>query len=72
MDSPYERHTLRTLKDEVEAWQAHIRKLRLEDRQRFVSWLSQAVTEQEFALIIDAEIDRQGLWETYLSEQYGC
>ena len=45
--------------------------MRLEDRERFIDWLSQALSPREMALIIDAEVDRRSLWEIYLNEHYG-
>ena len=66
------RHTLKKLRGELEAWRVHIATLQLEDRERFILWLSEVITQQEFALIVDAEVDRQSLWETYLRERYGC
>ena len=65
------RHTLKSLKRELAAWQAHTAKLGLEDRRRFVEWLSQALDSQEFALAIDCEVGRRALWKVFLRELYG-
>ncbi|UCD56526.1 MAG: hypothetical protein JSV16_11915 [Candidatus Hydrogenedentota bacterium] len=61
----------KVVKAELQAWRIHVGRLRLDDRERFVGWLSEALTAQELALIIDSEVDRQTLWEIYLHEQYG-
>ncbi len=63
--------SLRKLRLQAQAWKKHIARMRLEDRERFIDWLSQALSPREMALIIDAEIDRRSLWEIYLNEHYG-
>ena len=63
--------SLGKLRLQTQAWKDHINRMRLEDRERFVEWLSQALSPQEMALIIDAEVDRRSLWEIYLNEHYG-
>ncbi len=65
------RHTLDTLEGELEAWKIHIHTLGLDDRKRFVAWLGNVLEAEEFALIIDCEMDRRELWEIYLCERYG-
>lgn len=69
-DEPMEQ-SLRNLRLQTQAWKKHINCMRLEDRECFVEWLSQALSPQEMALIIDAEVDRRSLWEIYLNEHYG-
>ncbi|RJP69527.1 MAG: hypothetical protein C4532_10835 [Candidatus Abyssobacteria bacterium SURF_17] len=66
-----ENNTLKTLKRETEAWKRHVERLRLNDRTRFVEWLSTVLTARELALIIDSELGRRALWEVYLREHYG-
>ena len=68
MHGPDGENSLRMLKMQLEAWKNHVSTLELCDRQRFVAWLSEAVTLQEFALIVDGEILRETLWEIYLEE----
>lgn len=64
-------HTLEELKRQARAWGTHIGKLRLDERKRFVDWLSRAISAQEFALLIDSEVERGALWKVYLRERYG-
>ena len=64
-------HSLAALKGELRAWTAHIDRLGLDDRRRFIEWLSVSLEPGEFALAIDSEIDRQSLFTTYLWERYG-
>ena len=63
--------SLRKLRLQTQAWKKHIDRMRLEDRERFIDWLSQALSRREMAVIIDAEVDRRSLWEIYLNEHYG-
>jgi hypothetical protein len=64
-------HSIERLKRQTKAWENHIDRFLLNDRQRFVEWLSQALDRHELALIVDAEVERRSLWETYLCERYG-
>jgi hypothetical protein len=65
------RHTLKSLRCELAAWQAHTARLGLDDRRRFVEWLSKSLDAQEFALAIDCEVGRRALWKVFLRELYG-
>jgi hypothetical protein len=71
MQDPYGENSLRVLKMQLGAWQRHISALELRDRQRFIVWMSQELSLQEFALIVDGEILRETMWEIYLEERYG-
>lgn len=62
---------LSMLKHQLAAWAAHLHRHKLTDRKDFVSWLSKAITAAEFALLVDAEIDRRSLWEAYLQDMFG-
>jgi len=62
---------LAALKLQLGAWARHLERLRLRDKQVFIGWLSQALTAEEFALLLDAEVGRRALWEIYLTEQFG-
>ncbi|RJP17964.1 MAG: hypothetical protein C4520_15265 [Candidatus Abyssobacteria bacterium SURF_5] len=62
---------LTTLKRQLRAWERHIGALDIGDRKEFSSWLAQALDAGEFALLVDAEIDRRSLWEIYLNERFG-
>ena len=53
-----DKHSLAALKGELRAWAAHVDRLGLDDRRRFIEWLSGSLEPGEFALAIDAEIDR--------------
>ena len=64
-------HSLAILKQELQAWTAHVEKLGLDDRRRFVDWISKSLGPKELALTIDAEIGRRSLLRTYLWERYG-
>jgi hypothetical protein len=64
--------SLDTLKAQLERWQFQIAALELEDRDRFVTWLQETMTPQQFALIVDGEILRAALWEIYLRDRYGA
>ena len=64
-------YSLETLKEQLEAWRAHVLSLELHDRRRFIEWLAEVLTVREFALLIDGEILRNTLWEIYLREHYG-
>ena len=64
-------HSLAELKGKLRAWTAHVDRLGLDDRRLFVEWLSGSLEPREFALAIDAEIDRQSLFAVYLRERYG-
>lgn len=64
-------NTVQELKRQVRAWEAHIDALGLDDRKRFVHWLSQVIVPQDFAILIDAEVERAALWKIYLRERYG-
>ena len=66
-----QKFSLAMLKNELAAWKAHVEKSGLSDRLRFVQWLSEALGPQELALALDSEVERPGLWNTYLSERYG-
>ena len=69
--SHHDEHSLAALKGELREWTAHVDRLGLDDRRRFVEWLSGSLEPGEFALAIDAEIDRRSLFATYLHERYG-
>jgi hypothetical protein len=56
---------------QIKAWECHLERLGLRDKQIFARWLSHALTVEEFALLLDAEVDRRSLWEIYLAEQFG-
>jgi len=62
---------LKTLREQLLAWQRQISLLGFDDRTRFIKWLSEVLTLYEFALIIDGEILRSALWEIYLRERSG-
>ena len=64
-------HSLATLKGQLQAWTVRVDRLCLDDRRRFIEWLSCALEPGEFAVAIDAEIVRQSLFATYLLEKYG-
>lgn len=64
-------HTLEELKRQVRAWGAHIEELGLNERKGFVDWLCRVISAQEFALLIDSEVERGALWKIYLRERYG-
>ena len=64
-------HTLKPFKRQLRAWGNHIEKLRLDDRLRFVEWLSKSFSSKDFALLLDAEIERPVLWKIYLQDRYG-
>jgi len=59
------------IRRELGAWKAHLERLELSDRRGFIAWLSESFDAEEFALIVDAEIDRASLWRAYLGERYG-
>lgn len=63
--------TLEQLRRQMQAWREHLAILHLDDRQRFVQWLSEVLSKQELGLIIDSEVDRRSLWRVYLREHYG-
>jgi hypothetical protein len=65
------RYSLKSLRQQANAWANHLDGLRLDDRERFVEWLSQALDSYELALLVDSEVDRRSLWKIYLSERYG-
>ena len=67
-----DKHTLKALRRELEAWEAHVCELALEDRIRFTEWLSRVMTAREFAFLVDSEVDRRRLWKIYLRERYGA
>lgn len=71
MSADVEQHTLEELKRQVRAWEAHIDELGLIERKEFVLWLSQVIVPQEFALLVDSEVERGALWKIYLRERYG-
>jgi hypothetical protein len=71
MSADAEQYTVEELKRQVRAWGAHIDELGLDERKRFVHWLSQVIIPQEFALLIDSEVERGALWKIYLRERYG-
>jgi hypothetical protein len=59
------------LKRYLGAYRRHLVRLKLEDNKHFIRWLSRAFTAEEFAVIIDSEIDRRSLWEVFLAEMFG-
>ena len=63
--------TLDTLKQQLNAWDRHLERFGLAERQRFIRWLSGALSHSELALLIDAEVDRRSLWEIHLTELFG-
>jgi hypothetical protein len=64
-------HGVELLKRQLEAWNTHLNKFGLDDRQRFIEWLSKTLGNKEFALLIDGEVERGSLWRIYLNERYG-
>ena len=64
-------HGVEPLKRQLEAWNAHLNRFGLDDRRRFIEWLSESLSSQEFALLVDGEIERRSLWRIYLNERYG-
>lgn len=71
MNDENAQQNLNTLREQLQAWRKHIYVLELHDRERFIQWLSEALTVYEAALIIDGEILRNSLWEIYLRERSG-
>lgn len=63
--------SLDALKQRLQAWAEHIEALNLGRRTAFVAWLAGSFSPREFALLLDAEVDRGSLWETYLNERFG-
>jgi hypothetical protein len=59
------------LKRQLEAWANHLQKHNLDDRRTFIDWLSKAFSPRQFALLLDAEVERRSLWEIYLHELFG-
>ncbi len=63
--------SLHALRRQLSAWDDHIERLKLTHRREFRAWLAQSLSASEFALLVDAEVDRRSLWETYLREKFG-
>ncbi len=73
-----ERHAVKELKAQLDAWQCHIERHSLESRQEFIEWILRNFTAKQLAHYIEMDWDddapgnskRDELHETYLESRY--
>ncbi len=63
--------TLSKLRGQLSAWREHCHARSLNDRIKLMAWLAETFTREELAAIIDSEIGRDAIRETYLREEFG-
>lgn len=63
--------SLAQLRAQLSAWHIHCATRGLTDRIELMDWLKENLTYSEFAAIVDGEIGRDSIRQTYLKEVYG-